>query len=386
MFVMTTLIGATEAARLLGVTKPTLYAYVSRGVIERQRAVDGRTSLYVREEIEELASQRGTRTPAERPSIDVQIGSSITHLSDDGVTYRGRDVAELARNQPFESVAELLWTGELPARPPIWPIERTLLERCRRVVAASGTSDPIRALALSAMVVADDDATADSAVPTARRLLAIAPSVLGGPMRGTTAARLASAYVRRPDGRLIGAVDRVLVLLADHELATSTLAVRVATSVWPEPGSALATGLLTLGGRLHGRAASGTTDLFREAADNGARNAIRRRLDRGERLPGFGHTVYRNGDPRLAPLLEVVAGLPDPESRQATVDDVLTEAGLAIGHLPNVDFGLGALNFVAGLPDDIPLFPVARIAGWTAHHDEELTERPVRYRGLTTNR
>jgi citrate synthase len=383
---MTTLIGANEAARLLGVTKPTLYAYVSRGVIERQRAVDGRTSLYVREEIEELANRRGTRTPAERPSIDVQIGSSITHLSDDGVRYRGRDVADLARHQPFESVAELLWTGELPMRPPRWPIDRALLERCNRVVEASATSDPFRALALSAMVLADGGASADSAVPTARCLLAIAPSVLGGPIRGTTAARLASAYVRRPADLLVEAVDRALVLLADHELATSTLAVRVAASVRPGPASALATGLLTVGGRLHGRAASGTTDLFREAADVGARTAIHRRLDRGELLPGFGHSVYRNGDPRLAPLLEVVAELPDPDSRHATVDDVLTEAGLAIGHLPNVDFGLGALIFVAGLPDDIALFAVARIAGWAAHHDEELTERPVRYRGLTKNR
>jgi citrate synthase len=355
-------------------------------MVERQRAVDGRTSLYVREAIEELAARRNTRSPAERPSIDVQIGSSITHLSDDGVTYRGHDVAELARSSSFESVAELLWTGELPANAPTWPVDRILLERCTRVVEASETPDPIRALALTATVLGEDAETERSAVPTARRLLAVAPSVLGGPQRGTTASRLASAYVTRPDDQLIRTIDRVLVLLADHELATSTLAVRVATSVWPDPGSALATGLLAVGGRLHGRAASGTTDLFREAADLGARDAIRRRLDRGERLPGFGHSVYRNGDPRLAPLLETVAGLSGHETRYATVDDVRTEAGLAIGHLPNVDFGLGALNFVADLPDDVPLFAVARIAGWAAHHDEELTERPVRYRGLTKTR
>lgn len=386
MAFMTTMIGASEAAELLGVTKPTLYAYVSRGVIERQKAVDGRTSLYVREAIEALAERRRKRAPVERPSIDVKIGSSITRLSDDGTTYRGLDVAELAHCWPFEAVAELLWTGELPTAAPSWPLDRADLERCRRVVDASATSDPIRMLALAATALGDTAPATRSAVATARQLLAIAPSVLGGPMRGTTASRLASAYVRRPDPALVAAIDCALVLLADHELATSTLAVRIATSVRPDAASVLAVGLLTVGGTLHGRAASGTTQLFRDAAIIGARSAIRGRLDRGERLPGFGHSVYRNGDPRLPPLLEVVSGLRDPDGRRATVDEVVAEAGLAIGHLPNVDFGLGALNFVAGLPDDMPLFAVARIAGWAAHHDEETAERPVRYRGLTRAR
>ena len=383
---MTTLISANEAARLLGVTKPTLYAYVSRGVVERRRAVDGRTSLYVREAIEELASRRRTRAPVERPSIDVQIGSSLTHLSDDGVTYRGIDVIDLARTSTFEAVAELLWTGELVHDRPAWPLDRRLLARCEAVVTASGTTDPIRALALAATVLGDETEPGDSAAPVARRLLAIAPTLLGGRRRGSIAERLASACVASPDGAFVDAIDRVLVLLADHELATSTLAVRVATSVRPDPGAVLATGLLSVGGLFHGRAASGTTDLFREAAEIGARDTVRRRLDRRERLPGFGHTVYRNGDPRLPPLLETIAALPDPDSRGAVVDAVRTEAGLAIGQLPNVDFGLGALNYVAGLRDDVPFFAVARIAGWAAHHDEELTERPVRYRGLSKPR
>lgn len=383
---MTTLIGATEAARLLGVTKPTLYAYVSRGLVDRQTAVDGRTSLYPREAIEALAARQRKRTPVERPSIDLQIGSSITHLSDDGVTYRGHDVAELSRTHPFESVAELLWTGALPPDPPVWPLDRRALARCKAVVAASEIADPITALALAATTVGDGAEPGTSAVPVTRRLLAIAPSLLGGPQRGATASRLASAWVRRPHPALVTAIGRALVLLADHELATSTLAVRVAASVRTDPGAALACGLSTVGGRLHGRAASGTIALFRSAEQVGAHTAVQRWLDGGSRLPGFGHTVYRNGDPRFAPLLDVVADLPDPEGKWPVVRDVLAEAGQAIGHLPNVDYGLGALQFVGSLPDDAPIFAVARIAGWAAHHDEELQERPVRYRGLTKNR
>lgn len=383
---MTTLIGSTEAARILGVTKPTLYAYVSRGLVERRTAVDGRTSLYPREDIEALAVRRRTKAPVERPFLDVQIGSSITLLSDDGVAYRGHDVAELSRHHPFESVAELLWTGGLPSGSSNWPVDREALARCRSVVDASGTSDPIVALTLAATTLGADDEAGASAVPVARRLLTVAPSLLGGPQRGTIAERLTRAWARRPVPALVEAIDRALVLLADHELATSTLAVRVAASVRTAPGAALACGLSTVGGRLHGRAAAETVGLFRSAEALGAGPAVRQWLDTGSRLPGFGHTVYRAGDPRLGPLLDMVEALPDPAGRWPVVSEVLIEAGSRIDRLPNVDYGLAALHFIAGLPDDAPVFAVARIAGWAAHHDEELDERPVRYRGMTRAR
>ena len=109
-----------------------------------------------------------------------------------------------------------------------------------------------------------------------------------------------------------------------------------------------------------------------------------RRLEAGERLPGFGHTVYRNGDPRVGPIMAAVRALPDAAERMPVVDSVVAEAGRVIGHLPNVDLGLGALHHVGGLARDVPLFAVARIAGWIAHYVEALGERPVRYRGLAT--
>ena len=113
---MTQFVGATEAARRLGVQKATLYAYVSRGVIDRRMAADGRTSLYAVDDLEALAG-RGRRSPAEPPpSIDVQIVTAVSTLDEDGVRYRGRDVAELATTCTFEQVAELLWTGSLPPR------------------------------------------------------------------------------------------------------------------------------------------------------------------------------------------------------------------------------------------------------------------------------
>ena len=106
-----------------------------------------------------------------------------------------------------------------------------------------------------------------------------------------------------------------------------------------------------------------------------------RRLQARERLPGYGHKIYKGDDPRLAPLLEVVALLPDPHGRRDVVDDLLAETGVRFTRRPNVDLGLGALTFVGDLPGDVPLFAIARIAGFAAHLIEELQERPLRYRG-----
>jgi citrate synthase len=380
---MTTYVSANEAARMLGVTKPTLYAYVSRGIVGRSTAADGRTSLYAREEIQRLAGRARGRRESAPATIDVQISSAITELQDELLTYRGRDAVALAREHSFEQAAELLWTGALGDAGITWPVDRAALSRCRNVCTAAGTENAIASLTLAATTLAngahDEDAPA-----AARRLLAIAPSLLGGPITGDVATRLTAAYRRRASPALVAAVSRALVLLADHELATSTLAVRVACSVRAGPYAAIAAGLCVVGGPLHGAASAEAADLLEDASGDDARTAVDRVLSTGRRLPGFGHSVYRNGDPRLAPLLEAVRALPDPDRRMQVVEDVLVEAGRRVGQLPNVDLGLGALTFVARLPRDASLFAVARIAGWAAHYDEERGERPVRYRGITT--
>lgn len=379
---MSALIGAGEAAHILGVTKPTLYAYVSRGLVERRVAVDGRTSLYDREAVERL-SQRSKRRPADRPSIDVKISTAITQLHDDSPTYRGIRVLDLAAERTFEDVTELLLTGELPAEPAALTVDRALLARVRRVIDECAETTPLARLTIAATVLGDEPGA--DAASTARTLIGLAPSVLGGPRDGDIATRLANAWERIPSNELVDAISIALVLLADHELATSTLAVRVAASVRTAPAAAAATGLHVVAGPLHGAASEAAALLFEQAHTTGARATIRARLDAGRRLPGFGHTVYRNGDPRFPPLLEAVRALPVTE-RHDVVEDVISEAGRAIGHLPNVDLALGALYFVGRLPFDAPLFAIARIAGWAAHYEEELGERPVRFRGLARPR
>jgi len=376
---VSTLIGSTEAATTLGVTKPTLYAYVSRGLVARQVAVDGRTSLYDRTEIEALANRSRRQPAAERPSIDVKIATAITRLHDDSPTYRGDRVVDLVTTRSFEQVADLLFADGRPES--AWRLDTAALTRARTIVDAAAPVSPITALGLAAMSL-DGESSADAAV-VARQLLTIAPSILGGPQNGGIAGRLTRAWRRRPPPELVDAVSTALILLADHELATSTLAVRVAASVRTSPAAAIATGLHVVAGPFHGAASQAASRLFELAADVGATDAVGSYRRRGERLPGFGHSVYRRGDPRFEPLLGAVRRIPAPAERLRIVDEVIAEAGRSIGHLPNIDLALGALYHVADLPADAPVFAVARVAGWAAHYDEELGERPVRFRGLS---
>ncbi|HLM18655.1 MAG TPA: citrate/2-methylcitrate synthase, partial [Acidimicrobiia bacterium] len=160
----------------------------------------------------------------------------------------------------------------------------------------------------------------------------------------------------------------------------------VACSVRANPYAAFAAGLHVVSGPLHGAASTHVVELLTDAEQGGARQAVARCRTGGGRVPGFGHSVYRNGDPRTQPLLDAVRQLPDPHDRVDVVDAVLWEVSRTVGKHPNVDLALGALMFVGELPRDCPLFAVARIAGWAAHYDEELRERPVRYRGLSTRR
>ena len=227
---------------------------------------------------------------------------------------------------------------------------------------------------------ADDDAPA-----AARRLLGVVPTVLGEPdgaPDGSMAERLARCWQPQASEALVAVVDRALVLLADHELATSTLAVRVAGSTWTPPYQAFVAGLAVIQGPLHGAATRLAHELLVECEQYGAEAVVAQRLRAGQRLPGFGHKIYKGDDPRLAPLLEAIATLPDPRGRLDVLDDLMREAGVRLTRRPNIDLGLGALAFVAELPADVPIFAVARLAGFAAHLVEELAERPLRYRGL----
>jgi citrate synthase len=177
------------------------------------------------------------------------------------------------------------------------------------------------------------------------------------------------------------ALNAALVLLADHELATSTMAVRVAASVRADPYDALAAGLATLAGPLHGGASQLAYELLAVAERDGAARALNDVLREQGRLPGFGHTVYKTGDPRFDALYRLAEPILS-EDRRALVREVMDLAAEHDVPLANCDLALAALSWGTGMPPDTgrTIFAVARVAGWTAHYMEELTERPLRFR------
>ncbi len=375
---------APEAARILGVTPSTLYAYVSRGRVSRVRAADGRTSLFAVDELDavRLAGRRNDQAP--RPTIDVQIASSITRLGDDGIELRTHPLTSLLRDHSFEDVAELLLVGALPPEPIAWPGAAPADRRAVTSTLQSVTAGPIARLTIAATVLGglhpdDDTATA------ARRVLLACPTAISAnatPLTGRYARRLVGAWVARPSAALVDAIETALVLLADHELATSTLAVRVAASVRASPSAALVAGLATVEGALHGSAMSAVHRFLEQCArDDPATSVARARAER-RHIPGFGHKIYRHTDPRFAPLLAAARRVAPDDIRFDVIDAVLAEVARTVPTQPNVDFALGALSWVSGLPDDAPIFAVARLAGWAAHYAEELCEPPVRFRGL----
>ncbi|TDD04652.1 citrate/2-methylcitrate synthase, partial [Nonomuraea diastatica] len=177
-----------------------------------------------------------------------------------------------------------------------------------------------------------------------------------------------------PTPGLLHALQAALVLLADHELAPSTLAARVAASARADPYAVVLTGLGVLGGPWHGGASYGAERLLAEVAEpRQATRAITDRLRRGEHVPGFGHSVYTNGDGRGGALLDLVQEAAPGHERIAAGTAVLAE--MRRRRLPerNIDFALAILAAVSGMVSGAgeAIFAVARAAGWLAHAMEE---------------
>lgn len=367
---------ATEATTLLGVKPATLYAYVSRGLVARERVPGGRTSRYARADVERLAGRQ--RTSAGRSGgVEVVIETELTLLDPAGhLHYRGWDVTDAA-DAGFEVVAHWLWTGErttdeivLPTPTNVPRIEGTEgIDLVRAVLAATrprGSLDHDRRAGAVAETGRTIVATMIAALP--ERQPALAPT--------TVAARLWTRLTDRPPRvRDLDLLDAALVVLADHELATSTLAARVAASTWADPHLVVLAGLSVLGGPLHGGASEQARALLREVAGGtNAADAIDTRIATGQLVPGFGHSVYRVRDPRADLLL-------DRMTRSTAADDVLDEMHRRQLPFPNVDFALAVLteaqDMVPGASELI--FAVARVAGWLAHAIEEYEHR-LRFR------
>jgi citrate synthase len=407
---------AAEAARRLGVKPATLYAYVSRGVLSRVRAPDGRASLFGAEEVERLARRGRPRRPA--GVADIIVESAITEITGDSLRFRGLDATRLAVSRTFEEVAELLWTGEFRSAREPWrarpaalaagraaqaalPAGILPLERLQVIVPAMAATDPLRLqLDRSAVIAAGRNIIAGmvDCLPSDALLAPspggpIPPDPLGPPgaaePEGPVAARLWSRLCnRRPVPGLMHALSAALVLLADHELAASTLAARAAASVRADPYAVVGTGLGAMSGALHGGASLGAETLMAAASGpDDVPRVVAELLRRGEKVPGFGHFVYRGGDPRAILLLDLVRRAAPKSGQLAVADALFAEVRHKSLPEPNIDFAIAALVRVAGMVRGAgeAIFAVARTAGWIAHALEAYSgPGPLRPRAVYT--
>jgi len=406
---VTEFLTAVQAAQRLGVKPATLYAYVSRGVLRRDRAADGRASLFDSEEVERLARRGRPRRPA--GVADITVESAITEITGDRLRYRGLDAIRLATSRTFEDVAELLWTGEFPAPAQTqapWhatpaalaagraaqaglPAGTLPLERFQVIVPAMAATDPLRLQLDPAAVVA-----------AARSIIAglvdcLPPAASDYPISGSPGADYPIAdrlwprlCERRASPALRRALSAALVLLADHELAASTLAARAAASVRADPYAVVATGLGAVGGALHGGASLGAEAMLAAAAGpDDVPRVVGELLRRGEKVPGFGHFVYRAGDPRAVLLLDLVRRAAPKSGQLAVAEAVLSEVRRKSLPEPNIDFAIATLARVAGMVrgSGEAVFAVARTAGWIAHALEAYTgPGPLRPRAVYIGR
>jgi citrate synthase len=360
-------IGAEDARSRLGVRPQTLYAYVSRGRLQmRPDPADPRRSLYRAADVDELAQRSGrSRKVSDVAARAIAWGepvleSAITTIARGRLAYRGRDAIRLAESESLESVARLLRGGHGVA-----------LKRTARPDPPQAPDLQTRAfLALAARAGTDAPARGRNplglAVEAATLLDVLADAVAGRSDAGLIHNRLALAWGLAPGGEGADLIRRMLVLVADHELNASVFAARVAASTGASLAASALAGLAALSGPRHGRATAACRAFAAEAGRIGPAAAIAARLTEDRALPGFGHPLYPDGDPRATALLARFT-LPPP------LHDLARAVAAATGGRPNIDFALLAGCEAFGLPEDAPfgLFAVARCAGWIAHALEQ---------------
>ncbi|WIG94478.1 citrate synthase family protein [Myxococcus sp. SDU36] len=385
------LVSAAQAAALLGVKRATLYTYVSRGLVRCVPERGTKENRYVRSDLERLKARHDARAGHAAVASgalrwgEPVIDSSVSRVGAEGLAYRGHSAVTLAvEGRAFEDVAELLWTGTLPEAASRWPSPEPAFPPSELAKLLPRGTPPVAALSALVPLLGARDQARFAAPPEqerarARRLLrhlAAWVCVANAPGRVTQALNeptVAHSLARAWNTRVKRApelLNRALVLCADHELNVSTFTARVAASSGADLYACLSAALAALSGPRHGGACDRVAALLVEVGrPERAAEVLRERLRRGEAVPGFGHPLYPDGDPRTPPLVEAARSV-RPEPPSVRVASAVLAAMRAAGHPPpSVDFGLVMLAGALGLPPGAgaTLFAVGRAAGWVAH-------------------
>ena len=343
----------------------------------------------------------------ERPKAGLEdvvaATSSICYLDGDrGVlAYYGYDIHDLARGATFEEVCYLLWHGRLPQRAELGDLQSQLVAgrqleepilRLMKQLPASDGMDSLRTLT-SALGQYDRDAADSSPQANYRKAVRLTAQIASlvatygrmqqgsGPIQpdpglGHAANFLYMLTGNRPSALSTRAFDIALVLHADHELNASTFAARVAAATLTDLHSAIVAAIGTLKGPLHGGANADVMRLLieigQDATPERIDDAIRSKLARKVKIPGFGHRVYRTEDPRATHLRRMSKELGERAGNTRWFEMSQRIEQLVTGEkklYPNVDFYSASTYYTLGIPIDLftPIFAVSRVSGWTAH-------------------
>ncbi len=386
-------LSADETALALGVEIQTVYAYVSRGLLHSESGGEkDRSKRYRREDVEQLLLRREERAqPGRTAKAALSLGqpvleSSITLLGEETLFYRGKDVLQLSEESNFEAVASLLWDSE--ENNPFdseWPIlseecinirkslgSRSILDSCRILLAFLEYEDP--------KAFRKDSKTFRKTASTILRYLALFAS---GKISssGSISETLYSSWVgtndrNKADPSLgIKLLESSLILSADHELNVSSFTARCVASSEATLYQVTLAGLAALSGPKHGLLTEKASDLLSFATGNSKKDKffLESKLREGESIPGFGHPLYKKGDPRGKKIIELVTKFFPNNPEVDKYLGFLREAEKLLDDYPTIDAGLGLVSKILQLPKGagIGIFGIGRCGGWLAHAIEQ---------------
>ena len=358
------MMSAREVCEALSIDRATLYSYVSRGLIQSAAADSSRRERqYSAEDVAKLKARKHSRRDPEAAARETLrwgmpvMESALTRITPDGHYYRGESALALAECESFENVAHRLWGDGGKGLEP------------QREAQINSTLDPI-----GRMIVALVNAREPEPMSLVRECAA---ALIGRVGDGSIAAAVARAWGIPDETRLI---EAALIMCADHELNASAFAVRVAASTDADLSHALIAGLAALSGTKHGGAAEESLRLFETVrSPERAGDVVTDMLNKGERIPGFGHRLYPDGDPRARLLMRLIREAYPNAPIVALADAIIETVNAITGLYPNVDYALALLERAANLPSGsaVGLFALGRSAGWIAHALEQYAAKTL---------
>jgi len=380
---------AREAAKQLGVSLPTLYAYVSRGLVRSE--ADGnmqKQRRYHGEDIQRLMERKEQRRDPARATAQALhwgeplLESSLTFINDGKLYYRGYDVITLSSQNSVEETAALLWTGDMHTQITAFnePLTKSASAKLEKIISQVQPYPLIESFQMALLMASAEDSTAydlrsGAVAQTGGRILRLLTAVASGRVaEDTIASALAESWVPRQSAKAIKLLDAALILMADHELNISSFTARCTASAGATPYMAVMAGLSALQGVKHGGSVNKVEALLNEirTPDN-AGPLLNRRLKHGENIPGFGHKLYPEGDPRAHALLQMMAKTMPRSPVLSLSNAVIQKTRALIGEEPNSDFTLAVLARLLNLPEGygLGIFALGRAMGWLAHAIEQ---------------